>query len=314
MSILPGVREFRVPLASGVIWLLTAWILFEPAFSEDTPTGVLKSLTRLGGFFGTAGITAAVLFVAYLTGIILAFYRLPMHRVWGRRENGTPVAIKALDRTTLVDLSSFVRELVERASELLINGGTWGGEPWTEESVRDLRGALNGPLVDSIVLEEKTLAMRLRLQDKGVSIFQSYDAKTAEAQFRQGVAFPIVALLVTLAFTASWFWLFGLAIPVSLLVLAYYSRKEATAELCQALVHGLITSTSITTFQEAVNEQDLDALHGRIFWKHRGVYQVRNTRSVADTTSQRPVSRRVDAAPVASKSRSTRSNGIDGSR
>jgi hypothetical protein len=55
-----------------------------------------------------------------------------------------------------------------------------------------------------------------------------------------------------------------LPIPISLLVIAYFGRKEATAELSQALIHGLISSTALDEVTKAVQEEDAETLSQRL--------------------------------------------------
>src|SRR4051812_43773259 len=82
-SVLPGVRDVRVPLASGLLWLLSAWLVLEPHFPDEAPEPgtFLARIYRLVEFFGVGGVVGAILFTAYLVGIILAFERVRVGQI-----------------------------------------------------------------------------------------------------------------------------------------------------------------------------------------------------------------------------------------
>jgi hypothetical protein len=70
-NLLPGLRDLRAPLAAGFIWLLFAWLLLEPRYSDwdktDTPTGAILALRETLTPVAFAGVVS---FVAYLIGSI----------------------------------------------------------------------------------------------------------------------------------------------------------------------------------------------------------------------------------------------------
>jgi hypothetical protein len=75
MNLLPGLRELRAPLASGYLWLLSAWLFLGQMDwlpSKRPPgSGEVARLWDLGGTLGKTVALAAVTFVAYLIGSFL---------------------------------------------------------------------------------------------------------------------------------------------------------------------------------------------------------------------------------------------------
>ena len=107
-NLLPGLRELRAPLAAGVLWLLAAWMAWEPHIpSVQTATGGMQSVYRLRGFVPELAVGAVAGFLAYLVGSVsVAVFsgaiksRFPV--VIARRQRRfntlTPSAVEALYR------------------------------------------------------------------------------------------------------------------------------------------------------------------------------------------------------------------------
>jgi hypothetical protein len=70
-SVLPGLRELRVPLAAGYVWLITGWLLLHNQIRRGPAApGAVDALTDLRDAIGLGGIAAAATFVAYLLGAL----------------------------------------------------------------------------------------------------------------------------------------------------------------------------------------------------------------------------------------------------
>lgn len=65
-GLLPGLREIRGPLASGYLWLLFGWLVFEDDVS--TAGGAIERLVDLGAVVSPAAVAVAASFAAYLVG------------------------------------------------------------------------------------------------------------------------------------------------------------------------------------------------------------------------------------------------------
>lgn len=133
-NLLPGLRELRAPLAAGVLWLLAAWIAWEPLIpSKETATGGMQSVYRLRGFVPELAVGAGAAFLAYLVGsvsvavfsrAIKSQFPLVAARRKQRFNTLTPSAVEALHRIagdSRQDIESLrvlstesVRELVRR--------------------------------------------------------------------------------------------------------------------------------------------------------------------------------------------------------
>jgi DNA-binding transcriptional ArsR family regulator len=71
VSLLPGVRELRAPLAAGYLWLVTFWIALAPRVPALISTeGVYRDIYNLGQAVGKPAIAIASAFVAYLIGTL----------------------------------------------------------------------------------------------------------------------------------------------------------------------------------------------------------------------------------------------------
>jgi hypothetical protein len=72
-SLLPGLREVRTPLAAGYLWLVGAGLYFHDKIpARAHATGLWAQLHELSVIVGIGPTLAAVSFVAYLIGSILA--------------------------------------------------------------------------------------------------------------------------------------------------------------------------------------------------------------------------------------------------
>jgi hypothetical protein len=71
-QLLPGVREFRVPLVSGYLWVVFAWILIGmPVPSKGEKTGLIGIINAASEYLSPAASVGVLTFVAYVLGILL---------------------------------------------------------------------------------------------------------------------------------------------------------------------------------------------------------------------------------------------------
>ncbi len=89
-SLVPGLRDVRAPLAAGYLWMIVAWIAFEPAVPErEAAEGVLASIYRVSDVLSAVGVGVALSFAAYLLGSLSASTLTPLlrrlfPRAWSR--------------------------------------------------------------------------------------------------------------------------------------------------------------------------------------------------------------------------------------
>ena len=67
---LPGFRDLRGPLIAGYLWLLFAWLLFEPNTDYRPPDGVGAAAYDLAQEIGPIALAIALSVAAYLTGAV----------------------------------------------------------------------------------------------------------------------------------------------------------------------------------------------------------------------------------------------------
>lgn len=77
--------------------------------------------------------------------------------------------------------------------------------------------------------------LETRLREQAASTASKIERIDAEADFREAISPPLVALAIVLALQISWFWLGLLVIPAALFVQARLFRRSASRELADAL-------------------------------------------------------------------------------
>ena len=72
-SLLPGLRDLRVPLTTGYLWVIGLWILLGTHILEfrGNVGSPVKELLQVGQFFGKGALAAALAFLAYSVGSLL---------------------------------------------------------------------------------------------------------------------------------------------------------------------------------------------------------------------------------------------------
>src|SRR5512132_4174038 len=67
-SVIPGLRAIRAPLIAGYLWLLVAWLHFDPSPGFRDETGVVAEFVDLADTIGRIATAAGVTVGAYLLG------------------------------------------------------------------------------------------------------------------------------------------------------------------------------------------------------------------------------------------------------
>ena len=99
-NLLPGLRELRAPLAAGYIALLAAFLFAGGEFTtQDQATdGPLKAFFDVSDAIGKAGALAALTFIAYIVGALIADLARATFNRFGR-------TISSSGRRTLTELA-----------------------------------------------------------------------------------------------------------------------------------------------------------------------------------------------------------------
>lgn len=260
MNLLPGLRDLRTPLAVGYLWLAVLWLVFESSLPHaDEATGLIASVYRIGNLLGPAPSLAIVSFVAYVIGATFtplslfgnSLQRLVVNNLW---------LIPGLESRMLYAGYS-VTDFVRQQARQIHNDPSMDEEKYNrrlEELATDseMGEMWKGPdrefriIAYHVERELSGVVAKLQVFDKE-QLYQSYDRSVSEAQFRTGIAMPLLALDIVLAVRGPWWSIIGLLLPVVLLWQAEVKNREATRIAYESIVHGIIPSSTITSLKEA---------------------------------------------------------------
>jgi hypothetical protein len=201
-SLLPGLRELRAPLTSGVLTIFSLALFFGDAFdSVATNGGRSDNLTRVVDWIGRPGLVAAALLAAYLIGTMLngvvrngskLLNAMAIDEYYGLAVYLTLFAPYSKDA-----LQSLVyglhRELNRDQVESIVHGVRIG----TESPGRYLAEEGAAIVIASEALEGGTGIRRLR--GRSPDRYDDYDRKLAEAELRDGLIVPVPLALIALA-------------------------------------------------------------------------------------------------------------------
>jgi len=274
-SLLPGLRDLRTPLAVGYLWLLGLWLLLYrrvPTSIADAPEGPIKAIYQLSSLLGQAVILAALSFVAYLLGSML---RLQSSTNLGklvrtRIDSALLFVTRYLPVVRKIHLP-FTRQSELMYSQLEIFVGARLRETASgltgQDHVNILRRFFNFPQwrgEDHVAIEWLARsytdgicadfeAVGIQLQAKNRDFWDTYDREVAEAQFRYGIAPPLVLIIALVAVEAgSGWWLFLLAAPALLLYRSRQHSYRAASTLVQAIVLKMVEPPLLEKLSAAV--------------------------------------------------------------
>lgn len=254
-SILPGLREIRTPLTVGYAWLLVAFLAVGYRLPDmAAATGVLADLYRIGGVLTPAGIAVLASVVAYLLGIVVVpVTAVLVNRIRRWRANAWPVfrllsnqaderveaKLAELAGDRLADRirvdpvlrADLVRFGVDRGAKYGIEVDATRLEQLLTNDISARNGAVGAGLnIEGRLSRDKDLPRmteRLRRNDEQAGI--SYDRLTSEAEFRGGMAWPVLGLIAVLSIRSSPWFLAGL--PAVLMLLRASSAALLEAHL-----------------------------------------------------------------------------------
>lgn len=224
-NLLPGVRELRVPFATGAIYLLSLYILlFGILRFMQVELDVVAWIAPYIDTYGTAVLLSVLGFVAYIIGILMPqpsegmrikLYRAAycgyiltyMLRFWKwknlkelTKELKSPAHLSPLIQQNLENYVIGYKRKEPNTQPLLIPGV----EGLFEDSFQNLRDKLRsaekslrgqqGEEINKLIHEGRIYAARVQVKNAG--LYNAYDRSEAEASFRYGLIGPIVALFV----------------------------------------------------------------------------------------------------------------------
>jgi hypothetical protein len=236
VSLLPGLRDLRTPLAAGYVWLLAAWVAVEPWIplrpEDDT---VLGSAYRAGRAVSIAALGVALSFAAYLVGTLsTSLLSGPLRRRFGG-DSLNPQSQSALrqvaraGREQLVltlslsgtDVDHFFEEQFASPEDSKEPSGwlRWVRRnlfPPPEKDQRatqvlltadtagvssplDLRDVERERLLAAAISRDLNVVATTRLLGRDQELYIVVDKNRAEADFRLGVVPPLLALAVAIS-------------------------------------------------------------------------------------------------------------------
>lgn len=244
-SLMPGLREIRTPLAVGYAWMLVSYLAFAYRVPDTAhATGPLADLYRIGQLATPVGVAAAASVVAYLVGVAVLRATSTLTKAVLRWRRVTPYwlsrwlpgaspddqIVEAFESVRLDRLADRIRDDADFRAAVVRHGvevGRFTGAQIDEARLEELlrkhaavrREAVDGSLDDGWrQLGEldgllPLMVQRMRGQDEHAAA--EYDRLTTESEFRTGMAWPLLALLVVVAVRASPWWLVCLpAVPL----------------------------------------------------------------------------------------------------
>jgi hypothetical protein len=236
-SLLPGVRELRVPLATGYLWLINAWLAFGDRLPKTLPdVGPFSQLRALQEYSGKAGLAVAVSFLAYLVGSFLEMNPL---RLW--EHGGRPKWINWVRGVVREIAPSWFQwfPVSDAAKKNLVEDPQFGGRDPME-------------LMILVTKEEQQLATRLHANN--VELYNKYERLLSESAFRLNVAPPLVVLALLLLVASDMSSVSKALVAVGVIVLALLLFRQAVKRaiqsrdvLVQALVVDVVKSRALSS-------------------------------------------------------------------
>jgi hypothetical protein len=281
-SLLPGLRDFRTPLATGYLWVVALWLILHDWVPKtvEQATGPIRSLYELSSLLGTTVTLAAISFVAYLLGVMLRWRfitnagrivlvsELPNPRicigwlVWLRflspfRERARSMFDQLFYST--IEQARGIEDVLDpdEHADLMHNNPA---RVLILNSRRDFPPILKAY---SIATASEFEEVGIQLQVKNRDFWDTYDREMAEAHFRFGITPPIVVIICLLAYqSGNLWWLLLLAAPIILFILAVRHATQAAATLVQAVVLKMVEPPVLERLREAAAERKQQAKSG----------------------------------------------------
>ncbi|HET6948757.1 MAG TPA: hypothetical protein VFI47_00170 [Acidimicrobiales bacterium] len=284
-GLLPGVRQLRAPLSAGYLWLLAAWVAFEPLAPERSEaSGVIASLYRASDLVSAVGLGIAVSFAGYLLGSVSTsaltpILRRAVPRAW---DDGAPRS--PLSPAAGAALTQVARTGRERLGSSLALSGTGidrfledqtgltlpetgiprrepaPGPPRSKRYVEERPGpgwarpidlnARREALLALLVLKDLPVVATTRLLGRDQELYSAVDRNRAEVEFRFAVIPPLLVLVVSVG-ARSEPWILALLVPVGAMLAwalfadALRSERAANEILMDSLADGRVASPTL---------------------------------------------------------------------
>jgi hypothetical protein len=250
MSLLPGLRDLRTPLAVGYLWLAAAWLLWgDEVPEEQDATGLARSAYQFVGALGAAGSLTALTFVAYVLGAVLSLQYVVSgaRRPWRRKPPDPATALQGnlarrlgigfVSEGTAEVLADHIHKRVAHSTHDDPTLARIACLPQGRHRPEVVEGGIYLQLRDE--LQELVTKLGLLPKDR---LWEEYDRKSAEAEFRVSVAVPLAVVIAVAAVIDSGWIAVGLVFPAIFLVQGLRRGQEARSEVFLAVVQDVIHS------------------------------------------------------------------------
>jgi hypothetical protein len=275
-NLIPGIREARVPLAAGGITLLALALAVEPSLpDEKSATGLMASFVGLHEAIGPVGQGVVIAFAAYLVGSIVqsistaAARRFPVGRMsvgpaGPKVERYSPLHLFAMEKSrTAFDRieQAYGRDLYDLAKEDALTELSFFEIFQSYVQTDNLEGESSfenvSQLLAAQIASESELTQR-RLLGAEPEWFAEVDRFEAEAELREAIALPLLALGIVCAvripdvLVGAAVLLGTLAFTLTLLAQGNRRRKRANETLAEAVIVGRVKATALERFEADV--------------------------------------------------------------
>lgn len=247
-SLLPGLREFRSPLAAGYLWVTTmALVWIDLSLEGEDASSYLSNFFGFGQWLGKAGTLAVVGFAAYIVGILSVSVTNPAvqraarkHRAGKRAAPGladAPLSLRGIDalRGFVLDKSAEMLKaepsslgLTQPALRLLSRNpdseallAAIGSNLHQSGRIALVRSHLNidgqvHSIIDDLELVPKRFAANRS------DVYANYDRQVAEGEFRAAIALPILFLGIVISTGVDPAFAWGVAILAMVLTTSLF--------------------------------------------------------------------------------------------
>jgi len=300
-SLLPGLRQLRVPLASGALWLTFLAVITLPLHTEMSSIGFFAAISDAVAWAGVAPTLGVLAFVAYLTGITLNVGGVSSHlarttdqvEAAGRRMEGR--VRKSLEDARERGVTPWqVREALPELRRPWEAHKEFRKKHPSEPSLRERLAAIAGPVSrEADKLAEERVAWSW-LNERVTNIAQSIcfgaaasddalllthpalhaqiDRERAEGEFRRAIAVPVALLGIAIGLALApdvplWAALFsgvlGVALGYFMLLSGHRLLSSAMISTWGYIVDGLVPSADLAAIDELrrIPEWDPEQLH-----------------------------------------------------
>lgn len=247
---LPGFRDIRAPAVAGYLWLLVAWMAWQPDLSKRPKDDFAASVYELGEQIGRVGIVIGLSVAAYLVGSVSQVLANALRAAWTFLLSELwlylPVGIDRVVGTAPAYRAPEEEEIVQLANRAI--NASAAASPHRSEAVDiDIEGVADRAIVEARA--ELSFPATV-LVGKEPEIFAEVDRLRSEGEFRVAAVPPLIALvLVTVASTGSR-WYFAALVPVLALLDQGVRRLRNSRELvADAKARGLVPSLALERFR-----------------------------------------------------------------